>query len=525
MKNSLFVRNLSPNVNESVIREVFSGCDVIENISFRPWPGNEKQFFAQVDFRTSAGVSEGSKLSGTAILGVICTCGVIDPVTQAEQGKAIAISDMINTVQTEEEIAAQDVEMQAEHLRKAKEAAEELRLRTCHIAGLAEDVQEKSLRKLCEGFGEVEMLKIDKDANGKTFGLVEFKSQKVAHVVKMQKQFLVDDRVLFFTEAKSHVDNARVEEMTVQFQAPIIDAMNMRSVLSQQQALAEKLAKVKAAASEILTKPKEKTDKKEKKDKKKKKDKDKKEKEKKAKKEGEVGDDGKKRKKEKKEKKKDKQEDKDWTEAKRKKEETAQEKDKAEEKEKEVKATAQDETPAAAGEEEEEVWEEEESEEELVDIDEEVEVLPENEIIGMLGESSSSSSSSDYGEDALVEMPVDVAEGKDDDLVSDGEDDVLCDAPPPLVKGKGKGKKGKLILKGKGKGRGPAFFGRGGMRGRGPVLRSPLPLLARSPAASPPPEGGIDLDDDTVHDVEDVSLSQRRKSRANGRPPAEIAVV
>ncbi|CAK9040225.1 Hypothetical protein (Fragment) [Durusdinium trenchii] len=141
--------------------------------------------------------------------------------------------------------------MQAEHVRKAKEAAEELRLRTCHIAGLAEDIKEESIRKLCEGFGEVETLRIDTATDGQTFGLVEFKETKVAHVVKMQRSFLVEDRVLVFTEAKSHVDNAKVEEMTVQFQAPIIDAMNMRSVLAQQVPLAEKLAKAHLGLLEL----------------------------------------------------------------------------------------------------------------------------------------------------------------------------------------------------------------------------------------------------------------------------------
>eukprot|EP00913_Durusdinium_trenchii_P011863 g11142.t1 len=146
----------------------------------------------------------------------------------------------------------------------------------------------------------------------------------------MQRSFLVEDRVLVFTEAKSHVDNAKVEEMTVQFQAPIIDAMNMRSVLAQQ-APQPKRPKDEAEA-ELM---------------------------------------------------------------------------------------------------------EEEEEAEMVDIDEEVEVLPEGEVVGLVGTSSSSSSSSDYGADALVELPMDVSKP---DEVSDG-DDVLCDAPTPLrPKGKGKGK-------------------------------------------------------------------------------------
>ncbi|CAE7562652.1 unnamed protein product [Symbiodinium sp. CCMP2456] len=315
--------------------------------------------------------------------------------------------------------------MQAEHVRKAKEAAEELRLRTCHIAGLAEDTDPESIRKLCEGWGEVETLRIDKDADGQTFGLVEFKETKVAHVVKMQRSFLVDDdRVLVFTEAKSHVDNAKVEEMTVQFQAPIIDAMNMRSVLASQVPFAEKLAKVKAAATEILTAPpsegeakvpsdeakkdkkekkKDKKDKKEKKDKKLKKDRD--------------GGEGK----EKKEKKKDK-------------EKRKEKKKEKKEKQSQLPKRPKPEADAAEA----ETFIEEEEEEEMVDIDEEVEVLAEGEVVGLMGSSSSSSSDTDYGADALVELPMDVSAP---DEVSDG-DDVVCDAPTPLrpLKGKGKGK-------------------------------------------------------------------------------------
>ncbi|CAK9007176.1 unnamed protein product [Durusdinium trenchii] len=420
LANSLFVRNLSPQVNETMIREIFASCDEIEKVIFKPYPNNETQFFAQINFKTSAGVSEGSKLSGTKILGVQCMCGVIDPIRQAEQTRQATVAQATAALPTEEDQANEEFEMQAEHVRKAKEAAEELRLRTCHIAGLAEDIKEESIRKLCEGFGEVETLRIDTATDGQTFGLVEFKETKVAHVVKMQRSFLVEDRVLVFTEAKSHVDNAKVEEMTVQFQAPIIDAMNMRSVLAQQVPLAEKLAKVKAAATEILPatsrEAKEPAVKeKEKKEKKLKDKKDKKEKKEKKKDKNKEG-------KEKKDKKKDKEKEK-------KKEKKGEEMEK-------VSAPQAPQPKRPKDEAEAELMEEEE-EEEMVDIDEEVEVLPEGEVVGLVGTSSSSSSSSDYGADALVELPMDVSKP---DEVSDG-DDVLCDAPTPLrPKGKGKGK-------------------------------------------------------------------------------------
>eukprot|EP00439_Symbiodinium_sp_Y106_P077573 s611_g16.t1 len=104
LANSLFVRNLSPQVTETVIREVFSSCDEIVKVSFKPYPNNETQFFAQVDFKTSMGVSEGSKLTGTKILGCACSCSVIDPIRQADQARqALAAGD----VQPESKLSGQ----------------------------------------------------------------------------------------------------------------------------------------------------------------------------------------------------------------------------------------------------------------------------------------------------------------------------------------------------------------------------------------------------------------------------------
>ncbi|CAE8716600.1 unnamed protein product, partial [Polarella glacialis] len=143
MKNSLFVRNLSPDVTESILREVFAQCDEIDKVSFKPYPNNASQFFAQIDFRTSAGVAEGSKLSDTKILGVACSCGVIDPIQQAEQGRSLVLAGIQGD--DEESLAAQEREIQADHLRKAKEAAEEQRMRTVHVAGIAQDAKVENL--------------------------------------------------------------------------------------------------------------------------------------------------------------------------------------------------------------------------------------------------------------------------------------------------------------------------------------------------------------------------------------------
>lgn len=167
-------------------------------------------------------------------------------------------------------------------------------------------------------------------------------------------------------------------------------------------------------------------------------------------------------------------------------------------------------------------------EEDVLDIDEEVEVMPESEVIGMLRSSSSSSSSTDYGEDALVEMPVDVAEGMDDDIISDG-DDVMCEAPPPKLHFRGRGMRGRGM---RGRGRGPLFRGgRAPLPGRGLMLPLPgaglvpprsnrglLPprrVLAPRPVPSPP-GGSIDLDCSDVQHVKDISVVGRRRRQPQG---------
>mmetsp|Transcript_64090 Transcript_64090/g.169857 ORF Transcript_64090/g.169857 Transcript_64090/m.169857 type:complete len:463 (-) Transcript_64090:51-1439(-) len=252
VKNSLFVRNLSPQVTESIMREIFGPCDEIDQILFRAFPGSNTQFFAQIDFKSSKGVAEGSKLNSTAICGVQVLCSVIDPIAaklmpQLQQQQAILDSPLGSIYG-----AAEPQGVQAEYFKKQREIAEDQRFRTVHVAGLARGTSEESLGTVCGHFGEVEALRIDEDDNGETFALVEFKEQGPAHVCKGQRQFVVDGRVLVFSDAKTMVDVTAFAEKNVHFQTPIFDAFNMRQVLATQGHLSSKLAQVRAAAKEIF---------------------------------------------------------------------------------------------------------------------------------------------------------------------------------------------------------------------------------------------------------------------------------
>merc|ERR1719321_1870276 len=113
-----------------MIREVFARCDQITNAVFRGYPDAPGSFFAQIDFAGPRGVSEGSKLSGTTILGVPCVTTAIDPVIAEQnpdkEGSMAAPDGIIGS----EEIK----QMQKDFAAKQKVELEDQQLRTVHIA-------------------------------------------------------------------------------------------------------------------------------------------------------------------------------------------------------------------------------------------------------------------------------------------------------------------------------------------------------------------------------------------------------
>lgn len=258
VKNSLFVRNLSPNVTESILREVFSSEDEIENVVFRAFPNQNNQFFAQIDFKTSLGVTSGVSLNGTSILGTACLVGVIDPLAgkmhqdmemQKQRVKSYEVA--LKADETAKDAEEEKKGVEAEYYKRQKEEMEDQAYRTCHISGFDTGVTEEALKMFCEHFGDVEGVRVEEPEGLEPFALVEFKERGPAHVVKTQKEYEVDGKIVNFTDAKTMVNDVTFTEKTVHFQQPIFDAMNMQAVLSQQGHLNAKLAKVREAAMSI----------------------------------------------------------------------------------------------------------------------------------------------------------------------------------------------------------------------------------------------------------------------------------
>eukprot|EP00933_Yihiella_yeosuensis_P023694 TRINITY_DN18435_c1_g1_i1.p1 TRINITY_DN18435_c1_g1~~TRINITY_DN18435_c1_g1_i1.p1 ORF type:complete len:623 (-),score=175.75 TRINITY_DN18435_c1_g1_i1:111-1979(-) len=257
-RNTLYVRHLSPQITEGIIRETFEQCDAIERVLFRSFQGRSAEFFAQIDFKSSRGVLEGHKMSGTKILGQTVEVSVMDPGGK-ELGKQMwAAQRPWETQPDAEDVPEAPTEpqgVQAEAFRKFKEMEEDKRLRTVHIAGLKKDVSEENVRILCTQFGDVEAMRVDKDAEGEMFALVEFKERGPATVVKQTEKFKVDDMIITFTEAKTMVDTTSFAEQSVHFNQPAFDPTTLKVVLAAQCHLNPKIAKARMAAAEIMNEP------------------------------------------------------------------------------------------------------------------------------------------------------------------------------------------------------------------------------------------------------------------------------
>ncbi|SOV74601.1 RNA-binding protein, putative [Plasmodium sp. gorilla clade G3] len=77
--NVVYVKNLSSDITEENIREKFGSCDEIINITFKKFPGlNQK--YCQIEFKTSEGITNASRLNGEALLNVPMVVSVIEPI-------------------------------------------------------------------------------------------------------------------------------------------------------------------------------------------------------------------------------------------------------------------------------------------------------------------------------------------------------------------------------------------------------------------------------------------------------------
>ncbi|CAK9054170.1 Hypothetical protein (Fragment) [Durusdinium trenchii] len=218
-KNSLYVSNLSVNVTENSLREVFRACGQLNEVIFRTYPGSLK-WYAQLNFQSADGVVQASKMEGTPICGTALRCSAIDPTSMAAH-------EVLAREQAKEEAATKaqeetDAARQEWH-KKLREHAEARKLRTVHIDGLPSNTTLQDLQRLGEQFGTVEQLRLDRDAKGAAFGLVQFKELGIARGCCLRRTFLVDDHVVVFSESKSEVNSMDIEEATVEFRHPCID--------------------------------------------------------------------------------------------------------------------------------------------------------------------------------------------------------------------------------------------------------------------------------------------------------------
>ncbi|CAJ1426378.1 unnamed protein product [Effrenium voratum] len=218
-KHSLYVSNLSVTVTENTLREIFHSCGKLDQVIFRTYPGSLK-WYAQLNFRTSEGVVEASKLEGTAICGCAIKCSAVDPTCFA----AHQVIEELKAKEDATEKAKEELEAaRQEWYKKLQEHKEARKKRTVHVDGLPPQTTLQELQQLAEQFGTVEQLRLDRDAKGGAFGLVQFKDQSVARGCCLRQTFLVDEHVVVISASKSEVNSMDIEEATVEFRHPVIE--------------------------------------------------------------------------------------------------------------------------------------------------------------------------------------------------------------------------------------------------------------------------------------------------------------
>lgn len=262
-RNTIFVRFLSPQVSESTLRGIFGPCDVITKILFRAFPGRNTEYYAQIDFNSSAGVVEGHKMTGTAILGVTCQVSVVDPGSKDLLRKVYETDKNAAGVDENAEIRAPSASepqgVQLEYIRKYRELAEAKRLKTVHVAGLEPGVTEEEVRTLCSRLGTIADMRLDEGEEGKPFALVEFTEAAPAFAAKSRQGFVVDGKVIVFTESKTLINTEGFAEQSVHFQSalfvPELVCASQQAAMCVQAHLTPKLVKARLAAAEITKQP------------------------------------------------------------------------------------------------------------------------------------------------------------------------------------------------------------------------------------------------------------------------------
>ncbi|AFZ79036.1 RNA recognition motif domain containing protein [Theileria equi strain WA] len=76
--NNIYIRNLAPDITEDVVRNTFKHCDEILSVRFKSYQGSSRKYCI-VEFKTSAGITNGSLMNGKLMQGLPLAISVTDP--------------------------------------------------------------------------------------------------------------------------------------------------------------------------------------------------------------------------------------------------------------------------------------------------------------------------------------------------------------------------------------------------------------------------------------------------------------
>lgn len=218
-KNTLFVKNLSHGVTERDILEVFGQFDAIDRITFHHFLGKDQEKsvseppFARIDFESSKGVVEGSKVGGLKIRGVPVVVCAVDPNDFADYDHVnmktklllpMTRVEVVHSLSQPQVASKSDINMKI--------------AKTIRIKNVMKDMTEAQMSEILDScFGPAKEVKFREDGEGKRFALAEFEMAKSAMLALKQKKMEVCGTEMEIESSDMLADELKTMEEGLQF--------------------------------------------------------------------------------------------------------------------------------------------------------------------------------------------------------------------------------------------------------------------------------------------------------------------
>eukprot|EP01066_Platyproteum_vivax_P009532 Platyproteum_vivax@DN4202_c0_g1_i1.p1 len=212
--NCLYLRNLSPQVTEDVLRETFKTCDTgVQKVEFKTFPSGVGTY-AMLEFASSKGVTEAVQYNGTNLKDIPMALTVLDPAetvgnrivvpgyANEPHSGIIQINTPTQSLSVEQLAQIQEVAnatLATNSTTKPGEPESRQILRTVYICSMSPQVNEADLKGLFGVVGHLLDVRVEPSPHSskKKIGFLEFEfAEEAQEALKFSNMMLKGDRII-----------------------------------------------------------------------------------------------------------------------------------------------------------------------------------------------------------------------------------------------------------------------------------------------------------------------------------------